>query len=296
MTSATGSEVKNVLTFDVEEYFHVSAFATVTPEPVWGRCESRVGPAVERILDLLDAHGVRATFFVLGWVAARQPALVRRIAARGHELASHSFAHRLVYEQSRDQFREDVRRARHAVEDAVGIRVLGYRAPSFSVVQRTLWALDILAEEGFAYDSSIFPIRHDRYGIPSAPRAPHRRRTSDGGGIWELPPATARFLGATVPVAGGGYLRHFPPALLHWGIRRMNAVDRLPAVLYLHPWELDADQPRQPVGPLTAWRHYAKLDQTEARLESLLRALEFRTAGDLVAALDGGDGMLSRVA
>lgn len=288
--------VRNALTFDVEEYFHVSAFSRVLPDTTWDVVESRVGPPVERILDLLDAHGVRATFFVLGWVAARRPALVRRIAARGHEIGCHSFAHRLIYEQSRKEFVADVRRARQAIEDASGTAVLGYRAPSFSIVDRTLWALDVLAEEGFLYDSSIFPIRHDRYGIPSAPRGPHLRGTANGDAIWELPPATARIFRATIPVAGGGYLRHLPPALLHWGLRRMNVVEGLPAVVYLHPWELDPDQPRQPVGRLTAWRHYGNLHRTKGRLVSLLEAFEFGPARDLVHTARISTGTLPRVA
>ncbi len=281
-----GDTMPNVLTIDVEEYFHVSAFNGVIRESDWGSCESRVEKSVDRLLDVLDAHGCRATFFVLGWVAQRQPGLVRKIASRGHEVGCHSFAHRIIYTQRPEEFRNDIRRAKATIEDALGLPIEGYRAPSFSIVERTLWALDVLVEEGFGYDSSIFPIRHDRYGMPAAPRGPHRRRTPGGAAIWELPPATARVLGASLPVAGGGYLRHLPEGVMHWGIRRLNDKDGLPAVVYLHPWEIDPDQPRQNVGRLTAWRHYTNLDRTEERLEGLLRAFCFGPAADLVADLE----------
>lgn len=288
--------MRNVLTIDVEEYFHVSAFRHVLREEDWPACESRVEASVDQLLELLDARRVKATFFVLGWVAAHRPLLVRRIAKAGHEVGCHSFAHRLIYTQGRAEFAQDIRRAKGAIEDAAGQAVRGYRAPSFSVVERTLWALDVLVEHGFTYDSSIFPIRHDRYGIPGAPRSPHWRRTPSGAGIWELPPATVRYLGATLPVAGGGYLRHLPPWLMHWGIRRLNRIDRLPAVVYLHPWELDPAQPRQPVGALTAWRHYGNLAQTADRLAHLLGAFVFGTAGELVAQLVERKATLDRAA
>lgn len=288
--------MRNVLTIDVEEYFHVSAFERVIREVDWPTCESRVEASVDRLLELLEGYRVRATFFILGWVAAQRPLLIRRIARAGHELGCHSFRHRLIYSQSRAEFTQDVRRSKAAIEDAAGQPVRGYRAPSFSVVEQTLWALDVLAEQGFEYDSSIFPIRHDRYGIPTAPRGPHGRRTLGGATIWELPPATVRYLGATLPVAGGGYLRHLPPRLVHWGIRRLNTVHRIPAVLYLHPWEIDPGQPRQAVGRLTAWRHYGNLEQTEARLVGLLGAFEFGTAGALVADLVERSALIGQAA
>jgi polysaccharide deacetylase family protein (PEP-CTERM system associated) len=282
--------VRNVLTIDIEEYFHVSAFERVIPPSRWRHCESRVEASVDRLLALLDTRRVRATFFVLGWVAQERPALVRRIAEQGHEIGCHSFAHRRIYTQSRAEFAEDVRRAKATIEDAIGAGICGYRAPSFSIVQGTLWALDVVAEFGFTYDSSIFPIRHDRYGIATAPRGPHRVRTPAGAEIWELPPATVSYLGARVPVAGGGYLRHLPPAVLWWGIGRLNRVDGLPAILYVHPWELDPGQPRQPVGRLATWRHYGNLAKTEARLVELLARFEFGTASDLLERLPVATG------
>jgi polysaccharide deacetylase family protein (PEP-CTERM system associated) len=282
-----GGEVQNVLTVDVEEYFQVSAFQGVIPEADWPRCESRVERSVDRVLDVLGRHQTRGTFFVLGWLAAQRPGLVQRIVQAGHEVGCHSFAHRLIYSQSRAEFAQDVGRAKRTIEDAGGQGVRGYRAPSFSVVEGTLWALDVLLEQGFTYDSSIFPMRHDRYGIPAAPRHPHQRRTLAGASIWELPPATVRYLGATLPVAGGGYLRHLPPQVMQWGIQRLNHVERKPAVIYLHPWEFDPGQPRQPVGRLTAWRHYGNLDRTEERLVGLLRRFRFGTAASLLSQLEG---------
>jgi polysaccharide deacetylase family protein (PEP-CTERM system associated) len=281
-----GGKVQNVLTVDVEEYFHVSAFQRVIREADWPRCESRVERSVDRVLELLGQHQARGTFFVLGWVAAQRPRLVQRIVQAGHEIGCHSFAHRLIYSQTRAEFAQDVGRAKRTIEDAAGQRVRGYRAPSFSVVERTLWALDVLLEQGFTYDSSIFPIRHHLYGMPTAPRCPHRRRTPAGASIWELPPATVRYLGAALPVAGGGYLRHLPPRVMQWGIQRLNHVERTPAVIYLHPWELDPGQPRQPVGRLTAWRHYGNLDRTEERLVGLLRRFRFGTAASLLSQLE----------
>lgn len=288
--------MRNVLTIDVEEYFHVTAFEGVIRPADWPRCESRVERSVDRLLEILDRYGVRATFFVLGWVARQHPALVRRIARAGHELGCHSFAHRRIYVQGRDEFAQDVGLAKKTIEDVAGVRVDGFRAPSFSIVERTLWALDVLLEAGFTYDSSIFPTRHDRYGIPAAPRVPHLRRTPAGGAIWELPPATVRYLGATVPVAGGGYLRHLPPRLIHWGIRRLNRVEGIPAVVYVHPWELDPEQPRQAVGRFAAWRHYGNLAKTEARLVGLLEAFEFGPAGALVADLSARPAAVWRAA
>jgi polysaccharide deacetylase family protein (PEP-CTERM system associated) len=275
--------MRNVLTVDVEEYFHVSAFEGVIGQDDWPACESRFEAGVDRLLELFAARGIRATFFVLGWVAAHRPGPVRRIADAGHEIACHSYAHRLIFNQTRAEFAQDVARAKRAIEDVTGRPVQGYRAPSFSIVEQTLWALDVLLEQGFEYDSSIFPIRHDRYGIPSAPRGPHRLLTPGGAVIWELPPATVRYLGATLPVAGGGYLRHLPPGVMHWGIRRLNDAEGLPAVVYVHPWELDPEQPRQPVGRLTAWRHYGNLERTEERLVSLLDAFAFGAADTLIA-------------
>lgn len=266
--------VVNALTVDVEDYFHVTAFEAVVARSAWDAMESRVGINTERLLDVFDRVGVRATFFVLGWVADRFPALVRAIAARGHEIASHGYAHRLIYEQAPTEFRTDLRRARAALEAATGLPVRGYRAPSYSITRRSLWALHILIEEGYRYDASIFPIYHDRYGIPSAPRHPYRvwgRR----GWMWEVPASTVRWGGANLPIAGGGYFRLLPYDWTRWGIRRVNEEEKRPVVFYLHPWEIDTDQPRLSVGWPARLRHYGNVTRTLGRLERLLREFAF---------------------
>ena len=270
----------NALTVDVEEFFQVSLFKEAAPPARWDAYPRRAADSVRRLLDLFAARGVKATFFTLGWVAEREKKLMREIAAGGHEIASHGYSHREIGELEPWQFRADLSRARAAIEDTAGVRVTGYRAPSWSIVPSTLWALEILAEEGYAFDSSIFPIRHDRYGIPDRPRAPHRIPTMSGS-IIEVPPATARAFGQNLPVAGGGYLRHFPPAVIRWGISQMNR-DAIPAVVYLHPWEIDPGQPRIDVPALTRVRHYRNLDKVYARLDALTREFRFGTIAQML--------------
>ncbi len=277
MTPVPGSPgVVNALTIDVEDYFHANAFDHVVTVDEWPRLESRVCANTERLLGLLDEAGVRATFFVVGWVAERFPALVRQIAAGHHELASHSYRHRLVYHLTPAEFREDLRRARAAIESAAQVPIRGYRAPSYSVTARSLWALDILAEEGYAYDASIFPVHHDRYGIPHSPRHAYVV-TAGEGSILEIPGSTARWGSLNIPVGGGGYFRLLPYAVTRWGITQINVRERRPAIFYLHPWELDPNQPRLPVGQPTRWRHYHNLDRTEARFRRLLGEFRFDT-------------------
>jgi polysaccharide deacetylase family protein (PEP-CTERM system associated) len=286
---AGGDPLVNAMSVDVEDYFHVSAFESVVPRTAWDHMQSRVSANTERLLDLFDEHRIRSTFFVLGWVADRYPRLVRSIVERGHELASHGYAHRLIYEQTPDEFRDDVRRAKRVLEDAGGVRVGGYRAPSFSVTRRSMWALDVLIDEGHWYDASIFPIRHDRYGIPASPRHPYEIRR-DRGTIVELPASTVRLGATNLPIAGGGYFRILPYAWTRWGMTRLNRVERQPAVFYLHPWEIDPDQPRQPAGWLSRFRHYRNLQETETRLRRLLTEFSFGTVaallGDRAAAMD----------
>jgi polysaccharide deacetylase family protein (PEP-CTERM system associated) len=275
--------MKNALTFDVEEYFHAEAFAGVLRPEEWPGLESRVVATTERILDILDREHVRATFFVLGWVAERHPSLVREIASLGHEIGCHGFGHRMIQHLTRSEFEQDVRRAKSALEDASGHAVIGYRAPTFSVMRETLWSLSVLYEAGFRYDSSIFPIVHDRYGIPDAPRFPHRLKTLNGGDLIEFPMSTVLMLGRRVPVGGGGYFRIMPYSLTRRALRRINARDRQPAMVYLHPWELDPDQPRLPVGPLTRFRHLVNVGKTEARLVRLLGDFAFAPAAEVLA-------------
>ena len=278
--------ITNALTVDVEDYFHVSAFERVVDRGSWGEYEPRVRRNTERLLDLFDELGVRATFFVLGWVAERDPGLLRSIHGRGHELASHGTWHRLLYSLSPGEFREDLRRSRSAIQDAAGVRVIGYRAPSFSITREALWALDVLAEEGFEYDASIYPVHHDRYGIASAPRHPHRieRRA---GTLLEWPGSTVRIAGMNLPIGGGGYFRLLPYGWTRSGIRRMNAVERQPAIFYLHPWEVDPDQPRLPAPLLSRIRHYTNLHKTMPRLRRLLAEFRFAPIAALLPRVTG---------
>lgn len=272
------------MTIDVEDYFHVSNFEHVVDRGSWASRESRVEANTDRLLAMFDRAGVTATFFVLAWVAERVPALVRRIADAGHEVASHGYAHRLIYDQTPEGFRDDVRRAKDLLEQTSGQPVEGYRAPSFSVTARSLWALDVLIEEGYTYDSSVFPVHHDRYGIPDAGRhagVVHR----PAGSIVEVPASTVRLAGVNWPIGGGGYFRLLPYGWTRWGLRRVNAVERAPAVFYLHPWEIDPGQPRLQAPALASYRHYHNLRETAGRLERLMREFPFGTMRSLIASV-----------
>jgi polysaccharide deacetylase family protein (PEP-CTERM system associated) len=279
------ASVRNALTIDVEDYYHVSAFESRIHRDVWDELESRVERSTGRILDILEKAGVRATFFVLGWVARKCPALVRAIRRAGHEIGCHSFWHRLVYRQTPQQFREDLRRARGTLESMTGRRVVAYRAPSFSIIKRSLWALDILIDEGFQIDSSIYPTYHPRYGMPGMPLRPHQIQRPTGS-IWECPPPVHRFLGYPLAVGGGGYLRLFPYSWTRHWLKAVNRAGR-PNVVYLHPWELDPDQPRFSFGKLRTFRHYLNLHRTEERLKRLLQDFRFGTLSEMLAAQRG---------
>jgi polysaccharide deacetylase family protein (PEP-CTERM system associated) len=259
--------IVNALTVDVEDYFQVSAFDRHIDRGDWDDLPHRVEGNIDRILDLFARQGARATFFTLGWIAERYPAMVRRITAAGHELASHGFEHRRASEQERAAFLADIRKAKSVLEDIAGAAVCGYRAPSFSIGPRNEWAFDCLAEAGYRYSSSVYPIRHDHYGAPDSPRFPHEVRP----GLTEVPVTTVRLFGSNLPAGGGGYFRLLPYALSRWSLRRVNRVDRRPAMFYFHPWEVDPDQPRvTSVGAKTRFRHYVNLHRTEARLARLL--------------------------
>lgn len=272
----------NALTIDVEDYYQVSAFERTVRFADWPEYASRVERNTHRLLDILDEHRAKATCFVLGWEAAQRPGLVRDIAARGHEIASHGYRHRLVYSMTPAECRDDILRSKLLLEDITGAPVLGFRAPSYSIVPESLWCLDVLIGLGFQYDSSIFPIHHDRYGIPSAPRFAHVVTRRDGR-IIELPPSTVRRFGMNWPVAGGAYLRVLPGWALRAGIRRINESEAQPAIVYLHPWELDPDQPRMAGSVGSHLRHYTNLHKTEARLRRLLQEFSFGTARDVLA-------------
>lgn len=260
-------EIRNALTVDVEDYFQVSALAPHIARDDWERIPSRVERNVERILELLAAVEAKATFFTLGWIAERHPQAVRRIAAAGHELASHGYGHRRVTEQSREEFCRDIRRAKALLEDLAGLEVKGYRAPSFSIGSANRWAFDCIAEAGYRYSSSIYPVRHDHYGMPDAPRFAYRPHET----LLEIPISTARVGAINLPAGGGGYFRLFPYKLSRSLIRSVNRSDRQSAVFYFHPWELDPGQPRVAGASLkTRFRHYVNLHRTEPRLRKLL--------------------------
>jgi polysaccharide deacetylase family protein (PEP-CTERM system associated) len=269
------------MTIDVEDYFHVSVFDGVVPRARWDSLESRVCANTDRILALFDEHEIKGTFFVLGWVAEQFPDLVTRIAELGHEVASHGYGHRLVYDQTPRAFRDDVRRAKALLESRAGRPVLGYRAPSYSITPRSLWALDILIEEGYRYDSSIFPIRHDRYGIPLSPRHPYSIQRRQGELI-EAPASTTAFPMMNLPIAGGGYFRILPYQWTRYGISRVNRQEGRPVIFYLHPWEIDPGQPRLRAGLLSRFRHYRNLDKTETRMRQLLTDFRFGRLADVL--------------
>jgi polysaccharide deacetylase family protein (PEP-CTERM system associated) len=270
------------MSVDVEDYFHVEAFAGVVSRESWNQYPCRVVDNCNRLLDIFDCYGVKATFFTLGWVANRFPAIVREIRDRGHELACHGFWHRRVDSLTPAQFRDDTRQACDAIEQAASVRVSGYRAPTWSISHRSLWAFEILREEGFEYDSSIYPIRHDLYGTPGASRYPYAHVCKDGHCLLEFPPATARIAGMNFPAAGGGYLRILPPAYTSWVFTQFERAGR-PLVIYLHPWEIDPGQPRIR-GPFRArFRHYTNLHRTEKRLHTLLQRYSFGPFRDHLA-------------
>jgi polysaccharide deacetylase family protein (PEP-CTERM system associated) len=288
--------VLNAMTVDVEDYFQVTAFEHVVARSAWDSIESRVSRNTDALLAIFADADVRATFFILGWVADRFPALIRRIRAGGHEIASHGYEHRLVYSTTPDEFRADLRRSRLALESAAGVPVMGYRAPSYSITRQSLWALDVLIEEGFEYDASIYPVHHDRYGIPDWNRHIHRIERS-AGSIWELPGSTARWGKTNFPIGGGGYFRQLPYGWTRRGIARLNRLESEPATFYLHPWEIDPDQPRiAAVGRLARLRHYRNLSKTEARLRQLLRDFRFGPVSDVLASVVGRSSLAETMA
>ena len=262
----------NSITVDVEDYFHTEAMAARNPLAEWGRMPTRIERNTQRIFESFASHGVRGTFFFLGWVAERFPGLVRQAVRLGHELGCHSYWHRLVYRLSPSEFREDTRQAKQTLEDISGMSVVGYRAPSFSLVKGTEWAQEILGELGFLYDSSVCPVTHDLYSNPDAPRTPYRIAR---GRLLEIPVATVSIGGRNFPVGGGGYLRIFPYAYTHWGLSHLNRRESLRAVVYLHPWEIDPEQPRLSATLRSRIRQYTGLSTTATKLERLLSDFRF---------------------
>lgn len=282
----------NALTVDVEDYFHVTAFASVIRPEHWDNYPGRVARNTHRLLELLAERGACATFFILGWVAERFPKLVKQIQQAGHSIGCHGYAHQVIYQGLPEDFRADVQKAKRVLEDLIGCSVRSYRAPSYSITAKSLWALEVLGEEGFEYDSSIFPVVHDHYGISGAPRFPHWKILPSGRRIREFPPSTIRFLGVNLPVAGGGYLRLLPCSVTSWAIRRINEVERQPAMVYVHPWEIDPDQPRIAAPWFSRFRHYQNLESTEAKMRRLLGEFSFTSMEEILSShtLDDSSG------
>ncbi len=282
MSAKPGFPVKNAMTVDVEDYFHVSAFAHSINRDSWVSQQSRVRESNHRLLQLFSDSNVTATFFVLGWTAEQDPGLVPEIIAAGHEVACHGFSHRLIYEQGESEFRQETDRAKKLLEDQAGCAVLGYRAASFSITAKSRWALEVLADVGFHYDSSVMPVRHDLYGIPTGVREPHTLLLSSGKSIKELPPATLRIAGVNLPIGGGGYFRLYPYSFTHWALRRLNETECIPFAFYVHPWEFDPDQPRIRTNWKSRFRHYNNLAKTEIRLKKLISDFQFTTMSDVL--------------
>jgi polysaccharide deacetylase family protein (PEP-CTERM system associated) len=282
MSSGSSGALLNAMTVDVEDYFHVSALAEVISRKDWSTMEYRAEQSTDRILGLFAEKGIRATFFVLGWVTERSPALVRRIHDAGHEVACHGLTHELVYRQTPDVFRSETAASKAMLEDVIGAPVIGYRAASYSITKSSLWAIDILSELGFEYDSSVFPIAHDRYGIPGAATRPGLITGAGGRQLLEFPLSTKRVLGIRVPVSGGGYFRLLPYWFTRWALRSINRDDGLPFIFYLHPWEIDSGQPRFKASWLSRFRHYTNLGICEKRLRSLTSEFKFVPVRDVL--------------
>lgn len=271
---AENNTIRNAFTVDVEDYFQVSALAPYIPRQQWDNIPCRIERNVERILDLLSEQGAHATFFTLGWIAERYPVLVRRIVEQGHELASHGYDHLRASEQTPNNFRDDISRSKKLLEDIGGVAVQGYRAPSFSIGANNLWALDLLQDAGYRYSSSIYPIQHDHYGMPEAPRFAFRPRGESG--LLELPVTTVNVFGRNYPAGGGGYFRMLPYPMSRWCLNRVNRQDSQPCMFYFHPWEIDAEQPRQSgINFKTHFRHYVNLSRMEGKIRALLRDFEW---------------------
>ncbi|MBN1377781.1 MAG: DUF3473 domain-containing protein [Gammaproteobacteria bacterium] len=267
---------KNAMTVDVEDYFHVAALAKSIDRSQWDSCELRVEKNTDKLLELFDAAGIKTTFFILGWVAEKLPNIVEKIFTLGHEVACHGYSHQLVYEQSPEEFKQETIRSKSLLEDIIQHPVAGYRAASYSITRSSYWAMEILINAGFDYDSSIFPVRHDRYGVPDSPLQPYRITTATGQSIIEFPLSTLKLFNYSLPVAGGGYFRLYPYWLTKLAFSRLSRLGR-PGIFYLHPWEVDPEQPRYKASMLSTFRHYNNLDKCEARLSRLLKDFKFTT-------------------
>lgn len=289
VTASSVHPLVNAMTVDVEDYFQVSAFQRYIARASWDQLPRRVEKNTDRILELFAERKLRATFFVLGWIAERHPQLVHRIVNAGHELACHGYSHVRITEQTPEEFRQDVERAKKFLEDVSGSAVIGYRAPTYSIVAKTLWALDILDDVGFKYSSSIYPVKHDLYGMPDASRFAFLASTT--GKLMEFPVTTVRFFGRNYPCGGGGYFRLFPYAISRWALARVNSVDHQACIFYFHPWEIDPGQPRQRgIDFKTGFRHYLNLSRMEGRLRRLVEDFRWDTMANVFfGARDSGN-------
>ena len=288
-----GKEIRNALTIDVEDYYHVAAFNKVIKPSEWAGISSRFGKNTRHLLDLFDKYEIKATFFVLGWCAERDPELIKEIARQGHEIASHGYSHQLVYTQSQSEFRKETALSKNILEDIVSKPIKGYRAASYSITNKSLWAIDILAELGFEYDSSIFPVVHDRYGIPGSPEEIHKLKTEKGNELLEFPLTVAKIGSLTIPMAGGGYFRLYPYWFTRYFLTRVNRRVSQPFIFYLHPWEIDPGQPKVEASILSTFRHYNNIEVCEKRLLRLLGDFNFTTVENVIA--DQGDIKISRI-
>lgn len=282
--SMTKNTITHAMTVDVEDYYHVSAFESIISPANWEQWPSRVSLNTERLLKLFDDSGIKATFFVLGWVAEKFPSLIREINQQGHEIASHGYSHQLIYNQTPELFRDETAQSKDILENLIQKPVIGYRAASYSITAKSLWALDILAELGFTWDSSIFPVRHDRYGMAGSPESPYIIQTSQGQQIKEFPLTTAKVFGLAIPAAGGGYFRQYPYKLSKWLFQRASLNNTRPLIFYLHPWEIDPEQPRvDGASRLSNFRHYTNLHRCQNRLERLMEDFQFGTVSESLA-------------
>jgi polysaccharide deacetylase family protein (PEP-CTERM system associated) len=272
------NSITHAMTVDVEDYYHVAAFAKVISPNDWDKWPSRVEANTNKLLQLFDDSNIKITFFILGWVAERYPELVKTIRTQGHEIASHGYSHQLIYTQTPEVFRAETIKSKQILEDLGQAPVTGYRAASYSITRKSLWALDTLAELGFTWDSSIFPTRHDNYGIPGSPEQPYRIITRNGAALIEFPLTTAKVFGQSIPAAGGGYFRQYPYALSRWLFERASLNQTKPQIFYLHPWEIDPDQPRVPNASwFSNFRHYTNLKRCLPRLEHMINDFQFGT-------------------
>lgn len=274
----SNSSVVHAMTVDVEDYFHVSAFYKVISQGDWDKWPTRVEENTLKLLDLFEQREIKCTFFVLGWVAERFPELIRKLSEQGHEIASHGYSHQLVYTQTPEVFREETKKSKDILEQITQQPILGYRAASYSITRKSLWALDILDELGFEWDSSIFPVHHDNYGVPGSPTQPYTIELENGNKITEFPLTSAKVMGMSIPAAGGGYFRQYPYALSRWLFERASVNQTRPLIFYLHPWEIDPDQPRVPNASLKSkFRHYTNLHRCYGRLERMINDFNFGT-------------------